>query len=333
MAQLEGAARTACAACDRHRHSKHGVLEHGHLVEYTHQGTSYTLGLFATLDESHRVCDVLAIKDAVDAGVDLGTLNPHVSLDKYGVDGSTSWAIGWASFPQIVRDLQEYTVRKLPGHELSETVLSSGDAGVSSGGHARDEAQSGQHALPDPSVQRGVRAPPAPAPHSVACGPAYSLASNASMLSGISAAQAMLNLARASDAAEAETRGHAGAVPQRAPAPHAPPPRFDGQPQQPWQQQTHLEVLPANGGVNISAAPTTARKRPHEATGESAAAAPTAAGAHPCSANGGGGAAAARATAAAAAAAVAEMAGRAREAAMLKQPGPSEAGPGANITL
>ena len=32
MAQLEGAARTACAACDRHRHSKHGVLEHGHLV-------------------------------------------------------------------------------------------------------------------------------------------------------------------------------------------------------------------------------------------------------------------------------------------------------------
>ena len=35
------------------------LLPPTHQVEYTHQGSSYTLGLFATLDESHRVCDVL----------------------------------------------------------------------------------------------------------------------------------------------------------------------------------------------------------------------------------------------------------------------------------
>ena len=39
---------------------QHTPSSSSHQVEYTHQGTSYTLGLFATLDESHRVCDVLA---------------------------------------------------------------------------------------------------------------------------------------------------------------------------------------------------------------------------------------------------------------------------------
>ncbi|KAI3432233.1 hypothetical protein D9Q98_003798 [Chlorella vulgaris] len=48
-----------------------------------HASAEYVLGLFVSLDEAHRVCDVLTIKAAVDVHGDLVALKLNLDLSRY----------------------------------------------------------------------------------------------------------------------------------------------------------------------------------------------------------------------------------------------------------
>ncbi|KAL4438463.1 hypothetical protein ABPG77_000111 [Micractinium sp. CCAP 211/92] len=84
-------------------------------VTFVHEGFDYVLGLFSTVDEAHRVCDVLNIKEAVDARRNLQALRLHFSLERYGVDNDTAGEIRSVSFRQVVRDLQVCAVHPING--------------------------------------------------------------------------------------------------------------------------------------------------------------------------------------------------------------------------
>eukprot|EP00887_Chlorella_sp_A99_P008181 scaffold12.g8181.t1 len=108
------------------RNKGRGVVEKGeaegmYRVTYTTRaGKVYDLGLFNTLEESFRVCDVLTIKEAVDVEQDLRQIDLHFALGRYGVDNDTAGEIAEVSFERVAQDLQQCAEPSIhtTGHEL-----------------------------------------------------------------------------------------------------------------------------------------------------------------------------------------------------------------------
>ncbi|KAL4853740.1 hypothetical protein ACK3TF_005341 [Chlorella vulgaris] len=69
-------------------------------VIFRRSNHEYVLGLFASMDESHRVCDVLTIKEAVDTMRDLHTITLHFDLSRQA--GASCQLTGCICLPDVL---------------------------------------------------------------------------------------------------------------------------------------------------------------------------------------------------------------------------------------
>ncbi|KAI3424447.1 hypothetical protein D9Q98_009999 [Chlorella vulgaris] len=222
-------------------------------VIFRRSNHEYVLGLFASMDESHRVCDVLTIKEAVDTMRDLHTITLHFDLSRYGVDNDTAGEIRSVSFRQVVRDLQVCAVQPLVPLDGPDTQATSWAAAGNSrfqSGMTRQRSEAGARA-PSVPPRGGVgMLPPRVGGARRGGGSQMSIMSigggaGAADLALPSAARAAFHQAGAANeaattAAEGGTATSAAAAAAAAAAarsPHAPPPRFAQQAPAPAAQQ------------------------------------------------------------------------------------------------